>query len=225
MVITLLKEYNTRGKANLAETGQEEMATMDNTPLCMSVLTPTMDDTPVCSTLPTPRTPSTPPGLLGEVFNRRRSTPTAKQGEPTTPDTHTLAQSPSNSIDLLDNMNTQTLNDLLDGTLSQQSIEDVTLTTPVKPLSAVPNAKEVDANSPACDLDLTPVQVAMSATTSTPTKLDESQPTEARESPRKRKITKPGADKAKKLEKKRKKKEKQRTLKSSQVKSSQVNFF
>ena len=135
MVVTLLKEYNTRGKANLAETGQEEMATMDNTPLCMSVLTPTMDDTPVCSTLPTPRTPSTPPGLLGEVFNRRRSTPTAKQGEPTTPGTHTLALSPSNSIDLLDNVHTQTLNDLLDVTLSQQSIEDnsedVTLTTPV----------------------------------------------------------------------------------------------
>ena len=215
MVITLLKEYNTRGKANLVETGQEELATMDSTPLCMSVLTPTMDDTPVCSTLPTPRTPSTPPGLLGEVF-RRRSTPTAKQGEPTTPDTHTLALSTSNSIDLLDNVHTQTLNDLLDVTLSQQSLEDnsedVTLTTPVKPLPAVTNAKEADANSTACDLELTPVQVAMSATTSTPTKLDESQPTEARDSPRKRKITKPGADKAKKLEKKRKKKEKQRTL-------------
>ena len=70
------KQYQTRGKTNaMVETTLEEES-FDDSPLCLTASTPVIEATPVCSTFPTPRTPATPPGLLGEVFNRRRSTPT-----------------------------------------------------------------------------------------------------------------------------------------------------
>ena len=127
---TTRKQYLTRGKSAAATANSipEEGESIDNTPLCMSILTPLESQaTPLCNSVPTPRTPSTPQGLLGEVFSRRRSTPTSNGGNLPTlhvSPTSTQPTSTSPSVDLLDNINTQTLNELLhaDCSISQETV-------------------------------------------------------------------------------------------------------
>ena len=151
------KQYLTRGKTNATAEIQDEL--FDNTLLCLTALNPNMmEATPICSTMPTPRTPSTPPGLLGEVFSRRRSTPTPTHGALTPPvrrtSTLSVLESPAisscskseqcnpattapstlvtgghapvtaTSVDILDNISTQTLNNLLHGESGTASPDD-----------------------------------------------------------------------------------------------------
>ena len=130
------KKYITRGKSASSIGTQEEKGTESIPALCLPVPTPQIEDTPGCPSVPTPCTPSKT-GLLGEVFNRRRSTPTShgRNLSQSTPAPTNLSPSPP-TIDLLDNINTQTLNKLLENpdlTFSQDTQKTIVSmpTTPV----------------------------------------------------------------------------------------------
>ena len=106
--------------------------------LCLSVPTPqSIEGTPGCPSVSNPCTPSRTPGLLGEVFNRRRSTPISHGRNLSQSASSTTNNSPSTpTIDLLNNINTQTLNNLLEIPLTMtsqdtQPVESSMPTTPV----------------------------------------------------------------------------------------------